>query len=451
MPAEPVDLLCDAVRARELKREALHLPAWDLEPRQLVDLELLLHGACAPLCGYLDRRDYESVLERMRLAGGELWPLPIVLDLPAAVATPLRPGARLALRHPEGMILALLTVTDLWEPDRRAEAERLFGTADENHPGARALLGGTGPLYAGGPLEGIEPPPHYTFTDLRLTPRQTRDLFNRLGWTSVAAFEPGLAARRAELQRARALGAAHADGLLVQPLTGPSGEAESLEQIALIGACRRELARRPEPPAALALLPSVPRAAGERETLWRALLRRNHGCTHLLLGERDAEGLLRRHRGELGLEVVRLPAGRGPDGWMRRPRRAAPRRRHGFTVFFTGLSGAGKSTIANILVARLQERLDRPITLLDGDLVRRHLSSELGFSRQHRDLNVRRIGFVAGEVTRHRGVAVCAPIAPYRATRREVRDLVAAHGGFVEVYVATPLQVCEARDRKGLY
>jgi sulfate adenylyltransferase len=213
-----------------------------------------------------------------------------------------------------------------------------------------------------------------------------------------------------------------------------------------------------------------------------------------LYGPYDAHELLRKHQDELGVKVrpfrnmvyledrdryvpedevppaahvkklsetelrLHLAEGREIPQWFTSSvvaqelqRTYPPRQKQGFTIFLTGLSGAGKSTIANVLLVKLLERGDRRVTLLDGDLVRKHLSSELGFSKEHRDLNIRRIGFVASEVTKNGGIAICAPIAPYDSTRKEVRDMVEKGGGFVLVHVATPIEICERRDRKGLY
>ncbi len=504
------ELIVNAAKAEELKAEAVYLPSWDLTQRQVWDLELLLNGAFSPLRGYLSRADYESVCQSMRLADGTLWPIPITLDVTEEFAARLAVGQRVALRHPEGMILAILTVRDIWKPDRKREAERVYGTTDEAHPGVFQLYHQTHPLYVGGELEGLEHPPHHTFKHLRHTPAELRHLFKKLGWKRIVAFQTRNPMHKAHVELTkRAAAQAHAN-LLIHPVVGRTSPGD-VDYFVRVRCYQAILKYYPEQTTMLSLLPLAMRMAGPREALWHALIRRNYGCTHFIIG-RDhagpgpnsngepfyppyaAQELAQKYQDELGLQIVPfeemvyvedraqyMPRSEVPKGarvltlsgtelrrrlregleipdWFSYPeviaalrRSFPPREKQGFTVFFTGLSGAGKSTIANILVAKLMEIGTRPVTLLDGDIVRKHLSQELGFSKKDRDINVRRIGFVASEITKNRGIAVCAPIAPYRATRREVRELISQYGGFIEVYVATPLEVCEARDRKGLY
>jgi len=504
------DLLAGAPRAAELRREAVTLPSWDLTQRQTWDIELLLNGAFSPLAGFLGEADWRGVCESMRLGNGVLWPVPITLDVTPEFAATLFRGARLALRHPEGMVLAVMTVTDVWEPDRLQEAQAVFGTTDDAHPGVFHLLHQSHPVYVGGPLEGIELPPHHTYPHLRHTPRQLRELFALAGWHRVVGFQTRNPMHRAHVELARRASEQAGARLLLQPAVGRTrpGDVDYFVRVRCYQAVLRQF---PAGSAMLSLLPLAMRMAGPREALWHAIIRRNYGCTHFIVG-RDhagpgtngegapfyppyaAQELTQRHAREVGIEILpfeemvyvpaldrylprsEVPAGARVatisgtqlrhmlregaviPGWFSYPevitalRRAYPARaEQGFTVFFTGLSGAGKSTIANVLMAKLMEIGTRPVTLLDGDIVRKHLSNELGFTRRDRDINIRRIGFVASEITKNGGVAICAPIAPYRTTRREVRELIGQYGGFVEVYVATPLAVCEARDRKGLY
>jgi len=492
---------------RETERERLkEYPAWDLTPRQLCDLELLLCGAFSPLEGFLTRSDYEGVCERKRLADGTLWPLPITLDIPGALANRLEPGARLALRDPEGVPLAVLDVEALWEPDRRREAMCVYGCDDPAHPGVRLLLERSHPVYAGGRVSGIDMPVHYEFRARRHTPSELRAVFDKLGWRRVVALHTQNVLHHGHQALAhRAV--QHAEANLLLHASVGDGTGERVDPFARMRAYEQLLAQFPEQTTMLSVVPLASRFAGAREALWQAIVRRNYGCSHFAIGERHGSAAgpamvsgdhvaeaLRRHADELGIEVLvfpefvyvperdaylpraavdgaetsvalssadlhqRLRAGDEIPSWLLQPAVAAelrrtypPRHRQGLTVFLTGLSGAGKSTIANALRVKLLELGGRPVTLLDGDIVRKHLSSELGFSKEHRDLNILRIGFVASEITKNGGIAICAPIAPYRETRARVRAMIEPVGGMIEVHVATPLAVCEARDRKGLY
>jgi sulfate adenylyltransferase len=486
------------------------LPSWDLTPRQLGDLELLMSGGFAPLRGFLGRADYEAVCEDMRLADGTLWPIPVVLDVPDDVAKALRTAGLLGLRDGEGALLAVLHCEEIWRPDRRAEAELVCGTASRAHPGVRQLLDATHDFYVGGRIEVLRMPVHHDFAALRLTPSALKAEFARRGWRQVVAFQTRNPMHRAhfELTR-RAMQAVNAN-LLIHPAVGATRPGD-IDHFTRVRCYQALLPRYPPDTAMLALLPLAMRMAGPREALWHAIVRRNHGCSHLIVG-RDhagpgkdeagkpfydpyaAQDLLRAHATEIGIAVApfaeltyaptldayvfeaecppeiatldlsgtelrsRLAGGGTIPEWFTFPevaahlrRRHPPRARQGVTIFFTGLSGAGKSTIASVLQVKLLARGVRAVTMLDGDAVRKNLSSELGFSRPDRDTNIRRIGFVASEVTRHGGIAICAAIAPYDATRKEVRAAISPHGGFVLVHVATPLDVCEQRDRKGLY
>ncbi len=504
------ELLVDEQRAAELKKEAIYLPSWDLTPRQVWDTELLLNGAFSPLEGFLGKRDYESVCHEMRLANGILWPIPIMLDVPEGFASSLREGERIALRHPEGMVLAILTITDIWRPDVHEEARLVFGTTDEAHPGVFHLLHQTHPVYIGGTLEGMEPVPHHTYKHLRYTPGELREHFKKLGWQRVVAFQTRNPMHRAHVELTKRAAAQVRANLLLQPVVGRTRPGD-VDYFARVRCYQAILKHYPAQTTLLSLLPLAMRMGGPREAVWHAIIRKNYGCSHFIVGRdhagpgKDSQGnpfyepyaaqqLVSKYAEEIGVQIVpfeemvyvedlaqyfpqsevpkgarvlnlsgtelrrRLQTGLEIPEWFSYPeviaelrRSYPPRAQQGFTVFFTGLSGAGKSTIANVLMAKLMEMGTRPVTLLDGDIVRKHLSSELGFSRAHRDLNIRRIGFVASEITKNRGVAICAPIAPYRATRREVREMISQYGGFIEVYVSTPLEVCEARDRKGLY
>jgi|CXWL01.1.fsa_nt_gi sulfate adenylyltransferase len=517
-PSEPNhrELLATSTRAGELRALARDWPSWDLDPRQLCDLELLLDGGFAPLEGFLGRAATDSVCRDLRLPDGTLWPMPIVLDVPQAVAEQAVTAGKLALRDAEGLLLAVLHVEEAWELDQPALAAAVCGTADPDHPGV-ALHLAMRPTALGGRIEGVHAPVHHDYPDLRRTPAQVRALLAAAGHPRVVAFQtrnPLHRAHHAMTERAmRELDAA----LLLHPVVGMTKPGD-VDHHTRVRCYRALLPYYPAGRVTLSLLPLAMRMAGPREALWHAAIRRNFGASHFIVGRDhagpgsdrqgrpfygpyDAQELVARHADELGIGVVRfeemvfvpattapnevagtfvqrteVPAGATPrdlsgtelrarlqhgdeiPSWFTFPEVAAelrktapPRYQQGFTIFFTGLSGAGKSTIANVLLVRLLAGTSRPVTLLDGDLVRKHLSSELGFSRAHRDLNIQRIGFVASEVTRHGGIAICAPIAPYASARAAARGLIAEHGGFYLVHVATSLEVCEQRDRKGLY
>ena len=497
-------------RINELKTESVAWPSWDLTPRQICDLELLLNGGFSPLRGFMTRADYESVVRDMRLADGALWPIPVTLDVTEELAGRLRSGDWLSLRDPEGVMLAALEVSDVWQPDRGTEAEAVFGSTNPSHPGVDHLLTQTQRHYVAGRLEGVHSPVHYDYRDLRHTPAQLRAQFSMFGWRRVVAFQTRNPLHRAHLELTIRAAKESEASLLIHPVVGMTKPGD-VDHYTRVRCYQAIMPSYPHGSAMLSLLPLAMRMAGPREAVWHGIIRRNHGVTHLIVGRDhagpgsdasgkpfygpyDAQDMFRKHERELGVKMLPfrqmvyvedrdeyMPEDEVPDGsrvlsisgteqrrrlnegkelpaWFTPPavaselRRSYPPRSHqGVTVFFTGLSGSGKSTIASALLVKLLEIGGRPVTLLDGDLVRKHLSSELGFSKEHRDLNIRRIGFVAAEITKNGGVAVCAPIAPYDAMRREVRRMVESGGGFVLVHVATPLEVCEARDRKGLY
>ena len=503
------DLVVDATRRKELQAASKDWKSWDLTARQICDLELLMNGGFSPLEGFMRRADYESVCQNMRLADGTLWPMPITLDVPEAVASTLQAGERLALRDPEGVMLAALEVQEIWQPDKKVEAQSVFGTTDGTHPGV-AALNAAHPWYVGGRIEGLQLPVHYDYGSLRLTPAELRAEFARLGWTRVVAFQTRNPLHRAHqeltLRASREMDAK----LLIHPVVGMTKPGD-VDHYTRVRCYKALMATYPENAAKLSLLPLAMRMGGPREAVWHAIIRKNFGCTHFIVGRDhaspgadstgkpfygpyDAQELLRKHEDELEIRMVpfrnmvyvknldqyfpddevpagaevlelsgtevrkRLMSGAEIPSWFSFPgvvkelRATHPARStQGFTVFFTGLSGSGKSTIANALLVKMLEEGGRAVTMLDGDLVRKNLSSELGFSKEHRDINIRRIGYVASEITKNGGAAICAPIAPYASIRAEVRKMIEPLGGFILVYVATSLEECERRDRKGLY
>ncbi|MGC9419411.1 MAG: bifunctional sulfate adenylyltransferase/adenylylsulfate kinase, partial [Rhodovulum sp.] len=496
--------------AQKLKAEAGDLPSWDLTPRQICDLELLMNGGFNPLKGFLTEEDYDSVVETMRLADGTLWPMPITLDVSEEFAAGLELGQDIALRDQEGVILAILSVTDRWTPNKAREAEKVFGADDLAHPAVNYLHHTAGKVYLGGPVTGIQQPVHYDFRARRDTPNELRAYFRKLGWRRIVAFQTRNPLHRAHQELTfRAAKEAQAN-LLIHPVVGMTKPGD-VDHFTRVRCYEAVLDKYPQATTTMSLLNLAMRMAGPREAVWHGLIRKNHGCTHFIVGRDhagpgknsagedfygpyDAQELFREYETEIGLEMVdfkhmvyvqeraqyepadeieegltvlnisgtelrrRLAEGLEIPDWFSFPevvnelrKTRPPRSQQGFTVFFTGLSGSGKSTIANALMVKLMEMGGRPVTLLDGDVVRKHLSSELGFSKEHRDINIRRIGYVASEITKNGGIAICAPIAPYTATRRAVREMIESYGAFCEVHVATPLEECERRDRKGLY
>ena len=497
-------------RLQKAKMKAAELTSWDLTPRQICDLELLMNGGFNPLIGFLTEGDYNSVVENMRLKNGKLWPMPITLDVSQDFADSLKIGQNIALRDQEGVILATITVTDSWLPKKNREAEMVFGADDLAHPAVNYLYNQAGPVYLGGPVTGIQEPVHYDFRNRRDTPNELRAYFHKMGWRRVVAFQTRNPLHRAHQELTfRAAKEAQAN-LLIHPVVGMTKPGD-IDHFTRVRCYEAVLDQYPSSTTAMSLLNLAMRMAGPREAIWHGLVRANHGCTHFIVGRDhagpgknsagedfygpyDAQELFRNFQDEIDVEMVdfknmvyvqereqyepadeveegftvldisgtelrrRLSEGLDIPEWFSFPqvvielrKSHPPRAKQGFTVFFTGFSGSGKSTIANALMVKLMEMGGRPVTLLDGDIVRKNLSSELGFSKVHRDLNIRRIGYVASEITKNGGIAICAPIAPYASTRRAVREDVEAFGTFVEVHVATSLEACERRDRKGLY
>ena len=464
-----VNLMATPERAAELKLHVKEMPSWSLGDRQIADVELLLNGAFSPLRGFLGRTDCESVLRDWRLADGTFWPAPVSLEVPEAVAKGLQAGASLALRDAEGVVVAVMKVEEVWQPE------------------------GSATWALGGPLEGVEAPHHYDFVERRATPAELRERFARQGWGKVAGFHTREAMHRAlhelTLAAARELEA----NLLVQ-LGVAAASYWDVAHYSRIRCLEAVMRAYPHGTAHLNLLPLASRE-GARDVLLGAVVAQNCGCTHLIVpGDTPGAADAIARSGQLGIRLVpmaervhvperggwvardavpagataetlsaaelsdRLAWGREIPAWFSFPevvaelrRTSPPRARQGFTVFFSGLPSSGKSTLANVLLVKLLEIGGRPVTLLDGDLVRKNLSSELGFSREHRNLNIARIGYVASEITKNGGIAICAPIAPFDSVRKQVRAMIEPVGGFLLVHVSTPVEVCETRDRKGLY
>ena len=478
--------------------------------KQQCDLEMISNGAFSPLLTFNNQKDYEEVLLNNKLLNGAIWPIPIVLDVPDKFLKALDKNEHISLRNAEGLLLAILKVKEFWSPNKKDEANSVFKTIDQNHPGVDYLFNHTNSNYISGELVPIQSNKYFDFTHLRKSPQAVRDLFRSNHWKDVIAFQTRNPMHRAHFELTRLAMEQHNAKLLMHPVVGISKPGD-IDHFTRVKCYQHIIKYYPEDSVELSLINLAMRMAGPKEALWHAIIRKNYGCNHIIIGRDhagpgvDAEGkpyyqpydaqeLISQYQEELEIKMIpfqemvfaknkktylpldeikedeqieRLSGTQFKEllkqrieipSWYSFPevihelRRRYPKlHNQGLTVFFTGLSGAGKSTLANALMYKLMEMEDRPITLLDGDIVRQHLSSELGFSKEDRDIHVKRIGYVASEITKHGGVAICAPIAPYSNTRRIVRNMIDDVGSFIEIHVSTPLSVCEERDVKGLY
>ncbi len=481
-----------------------------LNPRQLCDLELLLNEGFAPLQGFMDQQNYETVVDEMRLADGTVWPIPIVLDIDEQILQNIGQDREVNLRDAEGFILAKLMIASIWKPHKEIEAQKVYGTTDEAHPGVNYLLNHTGSYYIGGKLSRMMLPKHYDFNQLRHTPAQLKKIFQEKGYTKIVAFQTRNPMHRAHLELTLRAASEQEAHLLLHPVVGLTKPGD-VDYFTRVKCYRKLLSYFPADSTTLSLLPLAMRMAGPREALWHAIIRKNYGCTHFIVGRdhagpgQDKQGkifydpyaaqeLVEKYAEEIGIKLVpfkemvyvaedadyqqidavssektilslsgtalrqMLREGTEIPAWFSFPevikelKKVYPAKdKQGFTLFFTGLSGAGKSTLANAVAVKLMEIQERSVTLLDGDIIRQNLSAGLGFSKEHRSINVKRVGFVASEITKNRGIALCAMIAPYEQDRRANRELISQLGKYIEIYVATPLAHCEIRDTKGLY
>lgn len=485
-----VDLMVDPHEAERLSREAAGWPSIILSARSMCDLELLAVGAFSPVDRFLGREDYVRVLEEMRLMDGTLWPLPIML--PINRSPDIRLDHPVALRSPQYDLLAVLTVEELFDWNFTKEVQAVVGTTDVRHP-LVAEMSSWGPTYLSGRPRVLNLPKHHDFVDLRRTPAQLRQQLRQLRAERVVAFQPSGLLTLSDEQFAKETALRLGGTLLLNPIVGLERQG-GLDHFTRVRACRIVVDTYCDVQSTvLSLWPLAMRYAGPREALWEALIGRNYGVSHMIVsydhGEAglDSEGcsfyasgssqkLVGQFEAETGVAMIpqrngqkHKPLASGPflhDGaypaeeepavspWRPEVARLVaqvfpPPDRNGVCIWFTGLSGAGKSSVAEILTQLLKE-YGRKVTLLDGDVVRTHLSKGLTFSKDDRDMNIRRIGFVASEIVRHQGVVVCAAVSPYRSTRNEIRNII-GEGRFVEVYVNTPIEVCELRDTKGMY
>ncbi|WFD32125.1 sulfate adenylyltransferase [Malassezia sp. CBS 17886] len=509
-------LVRDASIADQLRDEAESLPEIILTERQLCDLELIITGGFSPLEGFMGKADYDRVLSNMRLAIGALFPMPITLDVAKAEVAELglKPGARVALRDPRNdMAIAILTVSDLYDVDRKREATAVFGADDIAHPSVAYLHNNVKDVYVGGNVQAIVKPQYYDYVELRFTPAELRHHFDKVAWRKVVAFQTRNPMHRAHreltVRAARKLQA----NVLIHPVVGMTKPGD-VDHYTRVRVYQSLMPRYPNGMATLALLPLAMRMGGPREALWHAIIRKNFGVSHFIVGRDhagpgknskgedfygpyDAQTLVQQHTDELGIEMVpfqmmtylpdadeyqpvdevkpgtrtldisgtelrkRLRTGAAIPDWFSYEsvvntlrESYPPKSKQGFTVFLTGLFNSGKDQIGRALQVKLYEQGGRSVSLLLGETVRSELSSELGFSREARSTNMQRIAFVAAELTRAGAAVIAAPIAPYDDSRKAARETVMKNGGsanFFLVHVATPLEYCERTDRRGNY
>lgn len=488
--------------------DILTLPRLNLKGRALHDLEVMLVGGFLPVVGFMNEEDYLSVVKSMRLADGTLFPMPIVLDVPETC--PHMVGDRILLCDSFGNPLATMDITSRFTPDKEAEVLGVYGTVDRTHPGVDHIFRDLHDVYLGGPVTKIALPVRNDFKQFRKTPAELKALFKERGWDKVVGFQTRNPMHRAHFELVKRAHKKIGAPVLVHPVVGMTkpGDIDYVTRVRTYNVVCNTYGKDFTE---LSLLPLAMRMAGPREAVWHSIIRKNYGCTHFIVGRdhagpgKDKDGkdfygpyeareLALLHADEVGITIVdsdelaysktrneyvatnevteddeianisgtefrrKLREGEDIPEWFSFKEsidilRQSVKRdtRPGVVLFFTGLSCSGKSTLAQLLLARLQEVQDREITFLDGDVIRDHLSKGLGFSKEDRDTNVTRVGFVAGEVAKHGGIAICALIAPYRDARRQVRNVVEHYGEFIEIFVDTSVDECARRDTKGLY
>ena len=483
---------------------------WTLTERQLCDCEMILNGSFYPLNGFMTETDYNQVLENMRINTGEVFPIPIVLDVDENFSSTLSTNDKIFLRSKEGFIIAKMNIESIWRPNLKKEAKLVYKTEDTLHPAVNFLFFSSNKIYLGGKIEKIRMPTHYDFVKYRKGPKEVKSIFKKMGWTKVIAFQTRNPLHKAHVEMTLQAMQSIDANLFLHPVIGMTKPGD-INHFTRVRCYEYVIKKYPDDSAFLALLPLAMRMGGPREALLHAVIRKNFGCSHFIIGRDHAgpglnsrgesfyepyesQSLVEQYAEEIGIKIIpfklmvyvpknkkykpletlenktdykiisgtelreRLDKDKPIPEWFsyskvvkELQKARPPLNKKGLTIFFTGLSGSGKSTIANGLLIKLLEEGSRPVTLLDGDIVRTHLSSELGFSKKHRSLNVRRIGFVASEITKNGGIAICAPIAPYENDRRLNRELISKFGGYFEVFINTKLEKCEERDSKGLY
>jgi sulfate adenylyltransferase len=501
-------IVTDPEQKLHLQKKIENAPRIRLTQRQLCDLELLLNGGFSPLRGFMDEETYTSVVNTMRLPDGTVWPIPIVLDVHDV--TQYKVGTELVLCDSYNEPYALLTITSIYRPDKIKEAKKVYGTTDTHHFGVQKIFNGSGTSYIGGTVEGIKNIRHYDFTDYRYTPLELRSYFQKMGWENIIGFQTRNPLHKVHYALIKDAAARINAKVLLHPSVGQTKD-NDIDYITRTKCYIHFYKNYMREYTYLSLLPLAMRMAGPREAILHAIIRKNYGCTHFIVGrdhaspgknrfgkpyygEYEAHDLLNKFKEEIGITPVlfkemvyvqelkkylpvtkvkkqhtvmrisgtelrdKLEKDEPLPEWLSFPEiieelrtNARRKKQKGLTIFFTGLPSAGKSTLARILYYKLLEIQNREITLLDGDVIRNNLSKGLGFSKDDRYTNITRLGFVAKEITKHKGIAICSAIAPYADAREYNRKIISKSGNYVEIYVSTPLDVCMKRDVKKLY
>ncbi len=501
-----VNLVVEGKEREELLARAGKLPSIKITMRNMCDLELIATGGFSPLTTFMGKADYDRVLKEMRLADGTLFPLPITLTAdPKELPTV---GEELALRSANFDLIAVITLDEVYHWDAETEATLAYGSNDSKHPMVSEMQRWN-KVCISGPMKVVNLPKYYDFVNLRHTPAQVREMLEKMGHDNVVAFQTRNPLHRIHEELTKRAAAEVKGSLIVHPVVGMTkpGDVDHYTRVRTYKALVENYYDKKD--TMLSLLPLAMRMAGPKEALLHAISRRNHGANHFIVGRDhagpgndssgkpfygpyDAQEIMKQYEAELGVKMVPfemlvylpdearyveekdvpkgakvanisgtqvrddyLAKGKLLPEWFTRPETAEilremypPRHKQGFCIWFTGLSGSGKSATTEVLTTLLLER-GREIAILDGDVVRTHLSKGLGFSKEDRDTNIIRIGFVAGEIVHASGAVICAAISPYRATRAEAHKMVGEN--FIEVYMDTPVEICEQRDVKGLY
>ena len=483
-----------------------------LNKRQLCDLELLLNGGFYPLKGFMNEKDYRSCLDNMTLSTGEIWSIPIILPVDEKTKNSLN-GDRILLKDETGVSIAYLNIEDIYKPDLEYECLKVLGSNDNNHPYHNIIMENRDKYYLGGSVEKIQLPIHYDFKDLRLTPAETKEYFKNNNWKNIIGFQTRNPLHRSHFELTKFALKEVGDNakLLLHPVVGVTQDCD-IDYHTRVRCYKKLVNKYDENQVLLSLLPLSMRMAGPREALFHALIRKNFGCTHFIVGRDhagpsyktkdgksfyrhyDAHQLLTKYQDLIGIKIILSPnivyvkelgefkredevdknmSILNISGTQQREllskdceipewfswkdiieelRKEFRLNNKGLCIYLVGLSGSGKSTLANFLIQKLMEvETSRKITLLDADVIRLHLSKGLGFSKEDRSANVRRIGYVASEIVKHGGIVICANIAPYEEDRIANRNLISQYGKYIEIYMKTSIECCEKRDVKGLY